>query len=74
MMIIHYSRAEIAQAIQWLHYGQNNLGSIPEREGIFFSPPRPDRLWGPASYPMVSTGGKTGGVWSWAVTSIQRPG
>jgi len=40
-----------------------------------FSPPRPERLWGPPSLLQVGTrgsfpGGKAAGAWSWPLTSI----
>jgi len=49
---------------------------FPSKVGIFFfSPPRPDLLLDPASYPMGTegsfpVGGKAAGPWSWPLTSI----
>jgi hypothetical protein len=40
-------KAWVAHSVQWLGYLLGERDSIPGRTGFFFSPPRPDRLWGP---------------------------
>jgi hypothetical protein len=66
--------------LQILHEYENNMKNSPVRcWEFFFSPPRPDLLWGPPSllssgYWGSSPGGKAVGAWSWSHTSIKCRG
>jgi hypothetical protein len=58
-------------------YGLDDRGvgvRVPVGSRIFFSPNRPDRLWGPPNllfngYRGSFPGGKAAGAWSWPLTS-----
>jgi hypothetical protein len=56
-------------------YGLDDPGSIPSTGKFFFSPQRPNWLWGPPSflangYWELYSGGKAAGAWIWPLTSI----
>jgi len=69
-------RSRVAQSVQWLGYGLDDRGSVLSKgREFFFSPPRPDRLWGPPGLPsnekqVLFPGSKAAAAWSWPLTSI----
>jgi hypothetical protein len=72
--------AGVAQSVYRPGYGLEYQGSIPGRgnDGMF-SPPRPDRLWGPpillsGGYGVLLPGGKAIGSLSWPLTSVYGQG
>jgi len=67
----------VAKPIYKLGYGLDDRGSIRGRgsDGIFSSPPHPERLWDPPS--LLSNehrgsfqGWRAAGAWSWSLISI----
>jgi hypothetical protein len=75
LLMLLVSRDSVVSIATGYWLGDRGVGVwVPVGSEIFFSPYRPDRLWGPSN--LLSNGywrffpwGKAAGAWSWLLTS-----